>query len=238
MSAAFGCRERTESIAHHHHVAIWSRMFLGSNFVATLRNTATRSRCSTRRAIHEVSALLTSVKYSSYEAGTSLKTDCVLTHTVGPGKDQRVGYHLFAPVALGASEKTTPSPTFSGIYTARAPFRAVGCTSMCVDKKVCSLHVPTLVTLPCFFSFSVVLINPQQSAESAIYLPHRVLRLGACAKTKPHGSSVQPSFLGSRKAATLKSAPVMSTQFSDFPDLTQQRSCDSFPLRCRVAQTQ
>ena len=71
LSAAFGCRERTESISHHHHVAIWSRMFLGYNFVATLRNTATCSRCSTRRAIHEVSALLTSGKYSSYEVGTS-----------------------------------------------------------------------------------------------------------------------------------------------------------------------
>ena len=71
LSAAFGCRETTESIAHHHHVAIWSRMFLGYNFIATLRNTATCSRCSTRRAIHEVSALLTSGKYSSYEARTS-----------------------------------------------------------------------------------------------------------------------------------------------------------------------
>ena len=46
LSAAFGCRETTESIAHHHHVAIWSRMFLGYNFVATLRDTATCSRCS------------------------------------------------------------------------------------------------------------------------------------------------------------------------------------------------
>ena len=40
LSAAFGCREKTESIAHYHHVAIWSRMFLGCSFVATLRNTA------------------------------------------------------------------------------------------------------------------------------------------------------------------------------------------------------
>ena len=42
LSAAFGCRKTTESIALHHHVAIF-----GYNFVATLRNTATRSRCST-----------------------------------------------------------------------------------------------------------------------------------------------------------------------------------------------
>ena len=74
LSAAFGCREKTESIAQHHHVAIF-----GSNLVATLRNTATCSRCSTRRAIHEVSALLTNVKYSSYEARKNFpKTACVL----------------------------------------------------------------------------------------------------------------------------------------------------------------
>ena len=100
LSAAFGCRETTKSIAHHHHVAILSRMFLGYNFVATLRNTATCSRCSTRRANHEVSALLTNVKYSSYEARTSLKLTA--SSTVGHRKDQRVGYQVFAPVALGA----------------------------------------------------------------------------------------------------------------------------------------
>ena len=100
LSAALGRRERTESIAHHHHVAILSRMFLGYNFVATLRNTATRSRCSTRRAINEVSALLTNVKYSSRGARTSLKLTA--SSTVGPGKDQRVGYHVFVPVELGA----------------------------------------------------------------------------------------------------------------------------------------
>ena len=100
FSAAFGCRERTESVAHHRHVVIF-----GYSFVATLRNTTTRSRCSTRRAIHEVSALLTCVKYSSYEAGTSLKLTA--SSTVGPRKDQRVGYHLFAPVALGAFKKNS-----------------------------------------------------------------------------------------------------------------------------------
>ena len=103
LSAAFGCRAETESIAHHHHVAILSRMLLGYNFVATLRNTATRWRCSTRRAIREVFALLTNVKYSSYEARTSLKLTA--SSTVGPGKHQRVGYHVFSPVALGAFRK-------------------------------------------------------------------------------------------------------------------------------------
>ena len=34
----------------------------------------------------------------------------------------------------------------------------------------------------------------------------------------------------------LRSPPMMSKQLSDFPDLTQQRSRDSFPLRCHVAQ--
>ena len=33
LSLSFGCRERTESIAHHHHVAILSRMFLGCNHI-------------------------------------------------------------------------------------------------------------------------------------------------------------------------------------------------------------
>ena len=41
LSAAFGCRRKRESIAHHHHVAIF-----GYKFVATLRDTATCSRCS------------------------------------------------------------------------------------------------------------------------------------------------------------------------------------------------
>ena len=133
-----------------------------------------------------------------------LETDCLLhTHCGARKRPTRRVSLVRARRAWRLSKPFLPFVTFSGIYNARAPFRAVGCASMCVDKKVCSLHVPTLVTLPCFFSFSVVLINPQQSAESAIY-PQR-------------------------------SPPTMSTQFSDFRDLTQQRSCDSFPLRCRVA---
>ena len=163
----------------------------------------------TRRATHEVPALLTSVKYSSYQARKKfLKT---ASSTAGPGKNQRVGYHVFTPVALGSF--SISFPTFSGIYTARAPLRAVGCTSVCLDKKVCRLNVPVLV------SFHVLLVFCRSDQPAAIgrvrhLSPHRVLRLRACAKTKPHGSSILPRFLGSRKAATLKSPPMMSTQFS------------------------
>ena len=92
-----------------------------------------------------------------------LKTDCVL-HRWGPEKTNWSGITCSCPSRL-APLNTIPSPTFSGIYIARAPFRAVGCTSMCVDK-VCSLNVAVLVS-----SFSVILINPQQSPETAIY-PH------------------------------------------------------------------
>ena len=149
LSAAFGCRERTESIAHHHHVAIWSRMFLGYNFVATLRDTATCSRCSTRRAIHEVSALLTNEKYSSYDARTTLKLTA--SSTVGPRKDQRVGYHVFAPVALGALLNHSFPDVLWHLHCACSVPRCGLHFNVSGQEGV--LNVPVLVSLKCVSRF-------------------------------------------------------------------------------------
>ena len=126
LSAAFGCRETTESIAHHHHVAIF-----GYNFVATLRNTATCSRCSTRRAIHEVSAPSDKCEILIVRGKNFLETGCVLLPW-GPEKTNasgitcsraRCAWRLSKPFLLRGSLAST----------LRAPFRAVGCASMCVD---------------------------------------------------------------------------------------------------------
>ena len=152
---------------------------------------------------------------------------------MGPRKDQRVGYHVFAPVVLGASQNHSFSDVLWHLHCACSVPRCGLHINVCRLEGVqpeCS-HVGKF---PCFFSFSVVLINPQQSAESAIYPPHRVLRLGACAKTKPHGSSIQPRFLGSRKAATLKPPPTMSTQFMSATSLTSPSKDRAIPFRFAV----
>ena len=89
---------------------------------------------------------------------------------MGPRKDQRVGYHVFAPAELGAFKKPFLLRR-SLASTLRAPFRAVGCASNVCRLESVQPECTHVGKFPCFFSFSVVLINPQQSAESVIY-PH------------------------------------------------------------------
>ena len=88
-------------------------------------------------------------------------------------------------------------------------------------------------------SFHVLLVFCRSDQPAAIgrvrhLSPHRVLRLRACAKTKPHGSSILPSFLGSRKAATLKSPSTMSTQFMSATSLTAPSKDRAIPFRFAV----
>ena len=77
-----------------------AKRFLGTISFPHLRNTATRSRCSTRHATHEVSALLTNVKNSKYEARTSLKIDCVLHRTTRKRPTRRVSRVRASRLAL------------------------------------------------------------------------------------------------------------------------------------------
>ena len=153
-----------------------------------------------------------------------------------PEKTNASGITCSRPSRL-APFKTIPSPTFSGIYTARAPFRAVGCTSMCLDKKVCSLNAPVLVSLPCFFLVFCRSDQPAAIGKVRHPPPHRGSVWEHVQRPSHMDPSILPSFLGSQKAAMLKSPPMMSTQFISATSLAspQQRSCDSFPLRCRVA---
>ena len=61
--------------------------------------------------------------------------------------------------------------------------------------------------------------------------------LGACAKTKPHGSlnPAKISGFAEGRHTEVTTNDVNAIHVSVFPDLTQQGSRDSFPLRCRVA---
>ena len=92
-------------------------------------------------------------------------------------------------------------------------------------------------------SFHVLLVFCRSDQPAAIgrvrhISLHRGLRLGPCAKTKPHGSLNPAKISGFAEGRHIEitTNDVNAIHVSDFPDLTQQRSCDSFPLRCRVAQ--
>ena len=90
---------------------------------------------------------------------------------MGPGEDQRVGYYLFAPVALGAFQNHSFSDVLWHLHCACSVPRCGLHINVCRQEGVqpaCS-HVGKSSMF--FFSFSVVLINPQQSPETAIF-PH------------------------------------------------------------------
>ena len=112
---------------------------------------------------------MTNVKYLSYEARTSSKLNA--SSTVGPRKDQRVGYHVFAPVALGAFQNNFFSDVLWHPHCACSVPRCGLHINVCRQEGVqpeCSRVGKSSMF---FFSYSVVLINTQQSGGSAIH-PH------------------------------------------------------------------
>ena len=152
---------------------------------------------------------------------------------MGPRKDQRVGYHVFAPVALGALPNRFFSDVIWHLQCACSVPRCGLHFSVCRQEGVqpeCSRVGKSSM----FFLVFCRSDEPAAIGRVRHLSSTSGLRLGACAKTKPHGSSVLPSFLGSRKAAIPRSPPMMSTQFVSATSLTSPSKDREIPFRFAV----
>ena len=99
--------------------------------------------------------------------------------------------------------------------------------------------------LPCWYVFHVLLVFCRSDEPAAIgrvrhLSPHRGSIWWACGKDQATWilNPAKLSGLAEGRHIEVATNDVNAIHFSDIPDLTQQRSCDSFPLRCRVAQMQ